>query len=307
MSTDFLDKFFSGCPVLEKLEIFTCEFEKANSITISAVQLKDLTIKLFDKAHDDNDRDYSARMSGYYGCTNNCEVTISAPNLVSLSCTDYASHVYSLENLFSLEKAFIEKEILNGWSFGGDAQTYNQDLTPVFTIEDSTRMIKCLNGLYMVKSLRLNHVFLKVVSVASGEVLKTLLTPFTNLRYLEFSTAMTEAHLQALNYLLQGSHSVKILVFEMIPTEEKGDDNGLYLGEEFLLKHLERIEVRDVKGSVNELEFLKILLKNVLELEKMIISISKDFATKHEERLNIFSHELLTCPRGSSNVEIVFK
>ncbi|KAL5702444.1 hypothetical protein ACHQM5_027663 [Ranunculus cassubicifolius] len=314
MSTEFLDKFFSGSPVLEKLEIFTCEFEKANSIIISAAQLKHLTIELFEKARDDNDRDYSARRIAYYGCTDNCDVTISAPNLVSLLCTDYAYHVYSLENLFSLEKASIEKEILNGWSSSSIAPTYDHDFTPVFTIQDSNRMIKCINGLYTVKSLRLNHIFLKVVSVAGGEVLKTLLTPFTNLRYLELSTAMTDAHLQAMNYLLQGSHSVKTLVIDIIPKREKRgnkqgklEDNVVYIGEEFLLKHLERIEVRDVKGSANELEFLKILLKNVVELEKMIISISKDFTTKHEERLNIISDELLTCPRGSSNVEIVFR
>lgn len=91
LSTNFLDQIFLGCPLLKKLEIRLCEFDKSRSLVITSDQLKQLVISM-------------CRPEGDKAV----QVTIMTPNLTSFTCCEWHGTVYLLKNFTSLENACLD-------------------------------------------------------------------------------------------------------------------------------------------------------------------------------------------------------
>ncbi|KAI3844743.1 hypothetical protein MKX03_031535 [Papaver bracteatum] len=75
-----------------------------------------------------------------------------------------------------------------------------------------------------------------------------------------------------------------------------------------MICHLKFVEIKDIRGSVNELKFLEILLKHAMVLEKVVLaSYSAEKDSLREKRMKKFGEMLLTFPRASKNIIIFFK
>ncbi|KAI3838763.1 hypothetical protein MKX03_004709, partial [Papaver bracteatum] len=74
-------------------------------------------------------------------------------------------------------------------------------------------------------------------------------------------------------------------------------DSGLSLP--CMLYHLKFVKIRGLRGCVNELKFIEILLKNSMILEEVVLcSIKKNPRT--ERRMVKFNEIVLTFPRASA-------
>ena len=71
------------------------------------------------------------------------------------------------------------------------------------------------------------------------------------------------------------------------------------------LSQLNCIKVYDYGGDEEELSAVKILLKNAVVLEELVISCPQHFA-KDLERQKKVHEQLLKLPRGSKHCELVF-
>ena len=72
------------------------------------------------------------------------------------------------------------------------------------------------------------------------------------------------------------------------------------------LSQLKCIKVGYYNGEEKELSAVKILLKNAVALERIVISFSKNFAGDLEKWGKV-CEQFLKLPRGSKNCEFVFK
>ncbi|KAM4101872.1 hypothetical protein ACJW30_05G178900 [Castanea mollissima] len=72
------------------------------------------------------------------------------------------------------------------------------------------------------------------------------------------------------------------------------------------LSQLKCIKVDHYNGDEKELSAVKILLKNAVALDRIVISFSKNFAGDLEKRGKV-CEQFLKLPRGSKNCEFVFK
>ncbi|PIA28816.1 hypothetical protein AQUCO_06600024v1 [Aquilegia coerulea] len=286
LSDEFLDLYFNGCPLLESLSFIACDFLEEENVTFSAPQLKHLVIDTFNKGSD----------TPY-----NCKILVSAPNLISFQCCDYTSHEYCLENLSSLEVARFNMIV---------EEEYNEELdmfAPVYTKEDGRFMINCLKGISNVKSLTLNHHFLLVVAEAP-DVLRMSPIPFRNLRFLKLDTWMGKAYIRAVMYILENSRDIETLVIEFSRVKADCINLSEYWVEALSFQQLKYIEVRNVQCCMDhELDLLRTFLKNVVNLEKMTVFISKERSTVNEKGMKCFTEEVLNCPRANSDVTIRFR
>ncbi|PIA54992.1 hypothetical protein AQUCO_00800017v1 [Aquilegia coerulea] len=292
MCTSKINKFISGCPLLERLEINDCKLDDSGAevdIEISSVKLKHLVIQSCYVEEKDFD------MWLY-------KLIVYAPNLISFTCTNSGFNNYHLQNLSSLEVADLDMQVIDI-----DADYDSEDGE-----EEETRcMMKILQGLSSVKSLTLHSTVL--MEIGKGlDTLEWSTVSFDNLRSLQVTTVTSEDDLMAIEYMLENSPYVENLFIKSNFWNEKYSVNvAEYWSDELSLQHLKCIEVVDVKGVANELELLKTLLKKATALEKMTVFRCKTFfsrntspANKEDSQWQCFTDELLKCPRASSNVEI---
>ncbi|KAL5725995.1 hypothetical protein ACHQM5_009069 [Ranunculus cassubicifolius] len=111
--------------------------------------------------------------------------------------------------------------------------------------------------------------------------------------------------------ILQGLANAKSLNLSALLLETQVDPAKIWeywqtdLALDSNLCHLKFVEIRNIRGCVNELEFLKLLLKNAISLEKMTIFTSQEHYPCRRQ-LKKFSDALLSFARASSNIAILF-
>ncbi|KAF5178705.1 F-box/RNI-like/FBD-like superfamily protein-containing protein [Thalictrum thalictroides] len=107
ISTEFLDKIFSGCPVLESLHLLNCEVEGSGtkSLTISSRQLKHLVVDI-------------------HNLHKSLQFIVVAPNLISFECRhlhetsdfiskeDVESIITCLERLSNITSLTLDRSLL---------------------------------------------------------------------------------------------------------------------------------------------------------------------------------------------------
>lgn len=148
-NVSFLDdrstqQLFSGCPVLEELSIFNCEWENVKAVCISAPMLRELKITDDTGAKDDdanNENDVTDENDSH-----GCQFVIFGPRLQSFSFCGELRHDYCLFNSSSLVDASFELK-----------STQRQgEIAPQWTRDDAFCAFKLLRGLSDVKSLKLS-------------------------------------------------------------------------------------------------------------------------------------------------------
>ncbi|KAI3906844.1 hypothetical protein MKW92_026327, partial [Papaver armeniacum] len=66
------------------------------------------------------------------------------------------------------------------------------------------------------------------------------------------------------------------------------------------MKQLKSVEISGLQGSDDELEFIKILMKNAMVLEKMVLS------RQYRSRIEKFCEQVENLPSASSSMRIYF-
>jgi hypothetical protein len=72
------------------------------------------------------------------------------------------------------------------------------------------------------------------------------------------------------------------------------------------LSHLKWVEVDDYDGDMEELSAVKILLKNAVVLNEIVIFCSEHLRGNLEKQENLYK-QLIEIPKGSQNCKVVLK
>ncbi|KAF9589300.1 hypothetical protein IFM89_022370 [Coptis chinensis] len=142
--------------------------------------------------------------------------------------------------------------------------------------------------------------FRKVVPEAIG----TMPTPVSAIRQLKLKMWLSRDCIRGMKYLLENSCNLEILLVEI--TRRCCSKRLMYpYCNACNFYNLRFVEIWNIHGYVNELEFLKLLLKNVVALEKLIIFTCKSYSRDSQRQLRKFSELLLAFQRASSGVAIL--
>uniref|UniRef100_A0A5B6Z4A4 F-box domain-containing protein n=1 Tax=Davidia involucrata TaxID=16924 RepID=A0A5B6Z4A4_DAVIN len=262
-------QLFSGCPVLEKLNIDKCNWSDLKAVTISAPRLCSLKICEMDN------------QSG----SNRCQVTIFGTSL----------------KFFSYSGEFMNDFCLYSSSSLVDACIYTEAEEPREVAYHVNKLIRELSG---VKKLTLSSVAVEALSCA--EELFAHLPMFNTLTHLELVSVGTFLNCEGLLKILQNSSRLESLIFAegiWLSSYFENDSQILDPVPSCFLSHLKSIEVWEFCGTEEELNLVKILLKNATVLDRMVISCGTYFQGALEKKK---AHEqLLMLPRGSTS-SIIF-
>ncbi|RZC91085.1 hypothetical protein C5167_028912 [Papaver somniferum] len=223
------------------------------------------------------------------------KVTLCAPNLSSFICFTSLVEDYRLENLSSLVTADVRINI----------KQYDKiskiELHEKKKVSHAQRMVKLLGGIHNVKVLSLTNDF-KVLAGAP-EALDCQLPEFPNLQRLILKTWLSRGCIDAIIHLLKESPNLEFLELNIEPVILGAKhiwNSGASLP--FKLHHLKHIVIRGLQGyGNNEVRFIKIMLKNAMALEKVVLFgkfSQEDSRTK--KRTKNFKATLLAYPGASS-------
>ncbi|KAB1200807.1 hypothetical protein CJ030_MR0G006216 [Morella rubra] len=267
-------KLFSGLPVLEKLYLEDCSWEFIKVLSISAPRLHFLSIS-----------EIQTENLSY------CQIMIFGDCLKEFVYYGHLLIDYCLYNSLSLETADI-------------------DLVPceIISKEISYRVHKLLVGVCNVKYLTLSSEVVQFLGDAP-ELLPHM-PVFNNLLDLAFmESEVVDLSDAGLLRILHNAPCLRTLKFaEGISFNSfwDNDDGVLDSVPPCFMSHLKRINVFRYGGHELNLLAVKILLKNAVTLEKMIITGLKHISGDVEEQTRI-RQQLLELPRGSQYCEFVLK
>ncbi|KAE8010173.1 hypothetical protein FH972_006563 [Carpinus fangiana] len=273
-SDDYLThNFFSGLSVLEKLSLTDCSWGALKVVRLYAPKLHSLSI------WDCKEPDSS------YG--DGCQIMIFAVQLKEFDYFGELFSAYCLNNSFSLEKAEIE------------VLPHNK------SAQIAHRMYKLLIGVSNVKLLALSCNVLEVLENAEERLLH--MPVFNNLTDLIFSDGEWPVALDCVLWrILQKSPCLETVKFWKGIKLWENDDWKLEPVPPCFLSHLKWIEVDDYEGDREELSALKILLKNAVVLNEIVIFCSEHLRGNLEKQENLYK-QVIEIPKGSQNCKIVLK
>ncbi|KAL4628450.1 hypothetical protein ACB092_05G239100 [Castanea dentata] len=271
------EKLFSGLPVLEKLELENCKWVNLKVVNISAPKL--LSIRIVEDWENQNDE-------------NGCQVMISG---VSLNYFRYCGEFYNEYHVHN-SPSLVEASVLASW--------YNERKRQI-----AHRMYMLLTGFSGVKELTLVFCAVELLTYAV-EVVELLphMPIFNNLEYLALEEWSVNLDSVALLKILQNSPRLKTMEFSegiSLSSDYERNDRILDPVPPCFLSQLNCIKVYDYEGDEEELSAVKILLKNAVVLEELVISCSHHFAKDLEKQKKVHE-QLLKLPRGSKHCELVF-
>ncbi|XP_057982001.1 uncharacterized protein LOC131167278 [Malania oleifera] len=263
-------KIFSRFPLLQNLTLQWCVFYGFNIIDISTSNLKRLKI-----IHD-----------GDNGLCNSV-LKVACPSLVSLYYYGPLPQNFLLQDLLTLDDAYVGLEVLNN----------------VSDEEHGSKVCEILRGLQNAKSLKLDVVCLSnLYHTVANMGHCTCFSSFDNLKSLKFSIGLDECFFKAMLGLLKCCPHLDALAIEF---QANGRElNDIKMPDEAipcLTYHLKMVELRNCDCYENEIEVIRFLLKNGRVLEKLSVLwlIGLDDARETIERVMEF-------PRSSSNVTLTF-
>nr|XP_023899009.1 F-box/FBD/LRR-repeat protein At5g56420-like isoform X1 [Quercus suber]XP_023899010.1 F-box/FBD/LRR-repeat protein At5g56420-like isoform X1 [Quercus suber]XP_023899011.1 F-box/FBD/LRR-repeat protein At5g56420-like isoform X1 [Quercus suber] len=271
------EKLFSGLPVLEDLELENCNWVNLKVVSISAPKL--LSIRIDEDSENQNDE-------------NGCKVMISG---VSLRYFGYLGEFYNEYHVHN-SPSLVEASVFASW-FGERKRKM------------AHHMYMLLTGFSSVKKLTLAFCAVELLTYAV-EVVELLphMPIFNNLEYLSLEELLVNLNSVALLKILQKSPRLKTMVFSEgigLSSDYERNDRILDPVPPCFLSQLNCIKVYDYEGDEEELSAVKILLKNAVVLDKMVISCSHR-SVKDLEKLKKVHEQLLKLPRGSKHCELVF-
>ncbi|KAK4588249.1 hypothetical protein RGQ29_019298, partial [Quercus rubra] len=262
-------QLFSGFPVLEELCLDDCHWINLKVVSICAPKLSSLMIQ----------DPYKKRRSDSDGC----QVTILGVSLESFYYTGEFFNEYSLH-----KSALLVEAIIN---------VCGSRTRPRLV---ANRMYNLLIGFSNAKEIMLTSFAVEALRYAA-ELLPHM-PMFNNLLDLDFIDGSINLDSIALLKILQESPNLKILEFSEVtspalPYCEKVD-SILDPVPPCFLSQLKCIKVGYYNGEEKELSAVKILLKNAVALERIVISFSKNFAGDLEKWGKV-CEQFLKLPRGS--------
>ncbi|KAL5709044.1 hypothetical protein ACHQM5_019773 [Ranunculus cassubicifolius] len=291
ISGDQIAHLTSCCPLLEDLCFHGCNrFEDLN-IIIPNPNLKNLQI-------------YE-----YTGVEYDSKIMISAPNLCHLYFNwCLPREKYEFKNLSSLVTAkfydlykqeYHDKELTEG---------------------DGYEWARLLGDLHCVKELEFCVYFIQVISVWEVEKLRSF--PINAAR-IKLATSLSKFELPGIFYLLKNSTKLEALTLYSVAAEDVMLSKNIK--EKFDFDEIQYLESKEAEASsmlqnlktitfdfgtialdMEDIEFVKFLLRNSKALEKMTVNIGKNspsFGDNYKE-LCIFMDKLLAIPRASTDCEV---
>uniref|UniRef100_A0A7N2KQ99 FBD domain-containing protein n=1 Tax=Quercus lobata TaxID=97700 RepID=A0A7N2KQ99_QUELO len=247
-------KLFSGFPVLEELCLDDCRWMNLKVVSICAPKLSSLMIQ----------DPYKKRWSD----SDNCQVTILGVSLESFYYTGEFFNEYSLHKLALLVEAYIN--------------VCGSRTRPRLV---ANRMYTLLIGFSNAKEIMLTSFAVEALRYAA-ELLPHM-PMFNNLLDLDFIDGSINLDSIALLKILQESPNLKTLEFSegvSLSTDCEKVDSILDPVPPCFLSQLKCIKVGYYNGDEKELSAVKILLKNAVALDRIVISFSKNFAAYLEKR-----------------------
>ncbi|RZC93457.1 hypothetical protein C5167_007271 [Papaver somniferum] len=301
---DLTNKFLSSCPVLESLAITR---SSVNLTDIKAPNLKYLTLK-----HNE------------YNAIAGLKVRFYAPILTSFICESDMTHQfdYALENISSLVSCDITMAI--DCTEKDEEPGAYEDFTAEDKVQYAQKMMKLLRAVRSVKDLILSRWLIKVMSEVP-ELLDCHTFEYTNLRGMTLRPFLSKECFRTITYLLKISPNIEILC--VVINESLDDDDGLPkyplcdeindespdisddwetgLSLPCFLYNLKIVRIHNVKGRINELKFLEILLKNAPVLEYLVLYCDWDQDAGNiaiTRRMKKFTEKLIKFPRAAPYV-----
>ncbi|XP_059438753.1 F-box/LRR-repeat protein At4g14103-like [Corylus avellana] len=280
-SNEYLtQQLFSGLPVLEELKLEDCSWGNLKFVTISAPKLHSLSIFKMEVLDDDIGR------SGDL-----CLVMIVGDSLKEFYYEGLMFAEYCLYNSFRVEKAEIVTK-----------SKYDRIPTNIARF-----LWNLLIGLSRVELLRLSSDMVKVLS-DSPEFLPHM-PMFNNLIDLIIVDNEVDIDCTVLLKILQKSPCLQTLNFSKgisLSLNWEEDDMILDPVPACFLSHLKWIKVGRYFGLEKELFAVKILLKNAIVLDKIIITFPFSYTRNFEEHVKVLT-QLLELPRRSQNCKIILE
>ncbi|KAI3877744.1 hypothetical protein MKW98_020225 [Papaver atlanticum] len=292
-----LQRLFSSCPLMEDATIQKCliHSDSQRNIIIDSQRLG--IFKVLDNHHkhlglDDHFLTYSDK--------------IFTPNLRHFICSGFMTEGFSLQNPSSLVTAQFRMR-LREKEDDETAETYSElpaEEKEVF----AKRMMKFLGAVHNVRQMTLSSGFLEVLLQAPGSL---YLQPpqLSKLVILELEMRFTRSCLRSIAYLL--NISPLLIILELKSKESNladiKDDWEAEFSLACMFTHLKVVEIREVEGCDNEVQFLRFLLKKSTVLEKVNLFFQSTGGSHDNGRqVRRFKRNLRVLPTASSNIKMNF-
>lgn len=300
---DLTSKFLSSCPVLESLAI-TRSIMNLNDI--KTPNLKYLTLK-HNECHGIGGR----------------KVRFYAPLLTSFICESDMTHELdcALENISSLVTCDITMSV--DWNDEEEEPGAFENFSAEDKVQYAQNMMKLLRAVRSVKNLTLSRWLIRVMSEVP-ELLDCHTFEYSNLRRLTLRPFLSKECLPTIIYLLKISPNIESLcvVINESPYDDGppkyplcdeinedspdiSDDWETGLSLPCFLYDLKTVAIHNVKGRINELKFLEILLKNAMGVQNLVLYCDWDKDPGNmamTRRMKKFTEKLIEFPRASPYV-----
>ncbi|XP_050369309.1 F-box/LRR-repeat protein At3g26922-like [Argentina anserina] len=267
-------KLFSGCPVLEEIFLYRCNWENINLVIISAPKLLRFTI-------DEGDLTYVRGSNG-------CHIMIAGVTLA----------------YFSYMGQFLDEYLFYN-SSAHEAVIFPKSTKRVRQL--SERLCKLLVGLPSMKHLTISHTSFEMIQSKTSELLGHMRS-FTNLTTLVFGHVVVDLGCKGLSTFLQKCPCLKYLVFcegIVLYSDDAKDDGMLEPLPPCFLSSLEEIDVLEFCGLEDELRAIKVLLKCARVVKKVNINWRSGMSYLELELMKDLSKRLLNFPKGSKKCQVV--
>ncbi|KAK2448672.1 F-box/RNI superfamily protein [Trifolium repens] len=251
-----VQQLFSGCPILQELNLHNCYWENIEEISVAISTLMKLGIHF-----DPHCVDYRHDMT----------VKIDAVNLLSLSCTCPAAIEFIPVNLTSVVDAYVDLE---------NESILGNGLYVVHCI------FELLSGLSNIKSLNISNDTLECLIPRTEDYLN-LLPTFHNLThlYVHVTNELTSTS-RVLPNILRKTPKLEVLHIPTVVSEYLDGEDLLLNSLPCCLKSsLNQLCVLYFSGDEDEIEFVRLFLKNAPFLGEIQLFCAGSLLDNMEEKV----------------------
>ncbi|KAF9587313.1 hypothetical protein IFM89_001037 [Coptis chinensis] len=259
-----IQQAFFSFPVLEEFHAYSIEWEKFNTVNISAPTLKKLILDVFDDSYTVED----------------CEINIYTENLIYFELASQLAYWYNLHNLSSLVEARI------GCKFGHNYHRISKFFGKICNVKVLHLSIHTITDFFELDTI--------------GDYLPEFAS-LTDLRvFVDCDDYENNFDFGCLISILHKMPNINSFIFEA-PVSCVLIEHGptLEIVPQCVQSHLKSVELRFYTGSDLELCLVKFLLKNAMALEKITVMASWNLSRNPEMQVEVFK-QLLRLPRGSA-------
>ncbi|KAK9085546.1 hypothetical protein Sjap_025957 [Stephania japonica] len=284
------------CPILETLILKNCYCKHLRILNLSLNQLKKLEID----NSGNNQRPYDEDdLQGPYDRLGDCKLVLRTPNVSTFVYNGDMYKDFSLGNFVALND--VDVTVHPPLVIASPRRILHLDL---FSKVKNSNSLKLLKGLTSAKTLAIGEL---EIYFEAPEILKELLTSYVNLKKLELKVSLVNYSTLSwvVSFVCQCS-SIETLVLHTVQRWRKKKEEPVLTFRP--LNHLKYAAIWGLEGDIVELEFLRSLLKNALNLERLDVTVdeSENYKMKKGDRLK-FHTELMELSQQFPNVKVSFK